>query len=233
MHSGLIVFIAVIVVIAAAIAIARVQDQRYRSGLLGWAAARGWACRDANGLARESLPEAEWLSLLPKGRRRRGVKFQLDGARHGRPVTVAHYWYQTTHTNSSGGYLRTHTRTHNLTVIVARLAGRYPAIELRHRGLGLGWGLAVSRAVGWQPANLTGTEEFDRRYQIRTAAPGGVQVTPQLVSAYLTSKLPLWKVTGDQLIITWPEAIKVDNLDYKVDQALTIAGLLDTPETRP
>ena len=102
------------------------------------------------------------------------------------------------------------------------------------RGLGLGWGLAVSRAVGRQPANLTGTEEFDRRYQIRTATPGGdTLVTPQLISAYLTSDLPPWHLAGDQLVITWPGAINADDLDQKADQALTIAGLLDSPATRP
>ncbi len=56
---------------------------------------------------------------------------------------------------------------------------------------------------------------------------------PQLISAYLTSDLPPWQLTGDQLVITWPGPIKADGLDQKVDQALTIAGLLDSPATRP
>jgi hypothetical protein len=150
-------------------------------------------------------------------------------------VTVAYYWYETTHTSTdSSGHLSTDTSTHTLTVIVVWLTARYPAVELEHRGRGLGWGLAVSRAVGRQPANLTGTEKFDRRYQIRTAAPGGsALVTPQLISAYLTSDLPPWRLTGDQLVIAWPMATKADDLDQKIDQALTIAGLVDSPATRP
>jgi len=233
---GLIVVIVVVVVIVVlgGVATTRAKDRRYRSGLLDWATARGWTYRDDGAPVTGLLPEAEWISLLPRGRRRRGVKLQLDGTRQGRPVTVADYWYQTTHTSSSGGASTTHTSTHHLTVIVVRLAARYPAAELRRRGLGLGWGLAVSRAVGGQPANLTGTEEFDRRYQIRTATPGGsALVTPQLISAYLTSDLPLWQLSGDQLIITWPGPIKVDELDLKADQALTIAGLVDSRATRP
>ncbi len=71
----------------------------------------------------------------------------------------------------------------------------------------------MSRAVGRQPANLTGTEEFDRRYRIRAVTPGGIAlVTPQVISAYLASDLPPWQVAGDQLIITWPGAIRVGDL---------------------
>jgi hypothetical protein len=232
---GLIVVIVVVIVVIVVLgAAARARDRRYRSGLLNWATARSWTYRDDGAAVTGLLPEAEWVSLLPRGRRRRGVKLQMAGTRQGRPLTVAHYWYQTTQTTTSDGHSTSHTHTHHLTVIVIRLAARYPAAELQRRGLGLGWGLAVSRAVGRQPANLTGTEEFDRRYQIRTATPGGdTLVTPQLISAYLTSDLPLWQLSGDQLVITWPGAIKADDLDLKVDQALTIAGLLDSPATRP
>jgi hypothetical protein len=230
----LIVVITVILFVALSAA-AKARDRRYRNDLLDWATTRDWTYRDGGGHVTEFLPEAEWVSLLPKGERRRGVNLQLDGTRQGHRVTVAYYWYQTTHTSTdSNGHHSTDTSTHNLTVIVVWLTASYPAVELRHRGRGLGWGLAVSRAVGRQPANLTGTEEFDRRYQIRTAAPGeSALMTPQLISAYLTSDLPPWQLSGDQLVITCPGPIKADGLDQKVDQALTIAGLLDSPATRP
>lgn len=174
----------------------------------------------------------EWASLLPKGDGRWGVKLQLDGFSQGRPVTVAHYWYQTTHSDSDGGR---HRKRHALCVIAIRLTARYPSVELRERGLGLGWGLAVSQALGWQPANLTGTEDFDRRYKIHAEKPGSsALVTSQVVSAYLTSNLPLWQLSGDQLVITSPGVIRVGDLDQKLHQALTVAGLLDdSPATPP
>jgi hypothetical protein len=214
-------FVAIVVALAK---VAQARDRRYRSGLLEWATARGWTYREGGG--------GEWTSLLPQGERRRGVKRQLEGTRQGWPVTVAHYWYETTSTSTStdsNGFSQTSTttHTHNLTVVVVRLAARYPAVALERRGRGLGWGLAVSRAVGRQPANLTGVEEFDRRYRIRAKGPGAsVLVNPQVISAYLTRDLPLWQLSGDQFVITWPGTIKVDGLDQKVDQTLMIAALL-------
>jgi hypothetical protein len=236
-NPELIVVIVVIVLILFAVlgAAAREQDRRYRRGLRGWAAACGWAYCGNGGEWTPLLYRGELAALLPRGDRGRGVELQLDGTRQGRPVTVAHYWYKTTSTNrDSDGRSSESTSTHALAVIVVRLAARYPAAELQRRGLGLGWGLAASRAAGRQPANLTGNEEFDRRYRIRTEAPGGsALVTPQVISAYLASDLPLWQLSDDQLVITRPGAIRVDHLDQEIDQALTIAGLLDSPATRP
>lgn len=218
--AGALGFIAIVVSSAKA---AKARDRRYRSGLAEWATARGWTYREGG--------SGEWTSLLPRGERRRGVKLQLEGARHGRPVTVAHYWYQTTSTDGDGN---TTTQTHTLTVVVVRLAARYSAVALERRGHGLGLGLAVSRAVGREPANLTGVEEFDRRYRIRAKGPGAsVLVTPQVISAYLTRDLPLWKLSGDQLVITWPGKIKVDAIDQNMDQALTVAALLDSGRDAP
>jgi hypothetical protein len=110
----------------------------------------------------------------------------------------------------------------------------YPAMALQRRGLGLGWGLAVSRAVGSPSENLTGVEEFDRRYRIRAKADAGSSpVTPQVISAYLANELPPWQLSGSELVITWPGIIKVNELDRKVDQSLTVAGLLDNPAPQP
>ena len=155
-----------------------------------------------------------------------------SGFRSGRRVTVAHYWYQTTSTTShtdSDGHRRTttSTSTHALAVIVIWLAARYPAVELQGRGLGRGWGLALSRAVGREPPNLTGNEQFDRRYRIRGAAPdASALVTPRVISAYLAGDLPPWRLNGSQLVITWPGPVRVEEVDAQIDQALWITGLL-------
>lgn len=223
MIPGLIIVIAVILIVVLGAAASR-QDRRYRAGLADWATARGWTCREGGG--------GEWTTLLPTGDGRCGVRLQLDGSRSGRRVTVAHYWYQTTHTSShrdSHGHRRTttSTTTHALAVIVVWLAARYPAMGLQDRGLGLGWGLALSRAVGREPPNLTGNEQFDRRYRIRAAAPGvSALVTPQVINAYLTSDLPPWRLDGNQLVITWPGRIRVDEVDAEIGKALWITGLL-------
>jgi hypothetical protein len=220
---GLIIGTAVILIVVLGVATYR-RDRRYQAGLFDWATDRGWTYRQGGG--------GEWITLLPRGNGRCGVKLQLDGSRDGRPVTVAHYWYQTTHTTTrtdSNGYRRTteSTATHALTVIVVWLAARYPAVGLEDRGLGWGWGLALSRALGREPPNLTGNEQFDRRYRIRTAAPGvSALVTPQVIKAHLANDLPSWGLNGNQLVITWSGRIRVEEVDAKIDQALWITGLL-------
>jgi hypothetical protein len=230
-----VIVVIVMILIVALGAAARKQDRRYRSGLRDWAAARGWTYCGNGEEWTPILYRGELAALLPRGDRGQGVELQLDGTRQGRPVTVAHYWYQTTSTRrDSDGRSSESTSTHALAVIVVRLVARYPAAALERRGLGLGWGLAASRAVGSQPANLTGNEEFDRRYRIRAEAPGGsALVTRQVISAYLASDLPLWQLSDDQLVITRPGAIRADHLDREIDQALTVAGLLDSPAARP
>ena len=226
MTPGLFAVIAVAVItgfvllIVVAVRAAKKRDQRYRAGCLGWATARGWAYQEGGG--------GPWQSMLSKGDGRRGVKLQMDGTSQGRPLTVAHYWYQTTSTSTdSEGRSSTSTTTHSLVVVALRLAASYPAVALERRGLGWGVGLAAARAVGRRPANLTGAGEFDRRYRIRAKSPGAsALVTPQVISAYLSGNLPQWKLSGDQFVITWPGPVKVDALDQQVGQVLATAALL-------
>jgi hypothetical protein len=53
-------------------------------------------------------------------------------------------------------------------------------------------------------------------------------VTPRVISAYLSGDLPLWQLSGNQLVITRRGTIVVDDLDQEIDQALTVARLLDS-----
>jgi hypothetical protein len=204
--------------------VAHASNRRYRSEILRWAEDGGWTYRNGGG--------GKWTSLLPRGNGRRGVSRQLDGTRKGRPVTVAHYTYETTSPDTQG--YGTSTTTHTLTVIVVGLAARYPAVALEHRGRGLGLGLALSQATGLKPANLSGTGEFDRRYRIRAgAADASTLITPQVISAYLTRDLPPWQLSDDHLVITWPGPIRADDIDQKIGKALAVADLVDSPARRP
>jgi hypothetical protein len=226
-----------LIVIAAVVG--NVRDQRYRGSLAAWAAARGWTCRDGGG--------GEWESLLTKGNGGRAVRLELDGTRQGRPVTVALYWYQITDTRermririvkrdgpsgvpfrlSLAPWLRTTAHTHREAVIVVRMAARYPAVALEWRRPGARPRGPLGRQLDERAAR-TGNGEFDRRYWIRTstASTAASLLTPELISAHLTSDLPLWQLRDDQLVITYRRAIRVDDLDRKIDQALKVAGLL-------
>lgn len=214
---GAFALIALIVVVAAVIAGKR--DQRYRAALAAWAAQRGWAYRAGGG--------GEWESLLPKGSGRLGVKVQLECTRAGRPLAMAHYRYQTTTTTAgANGVPTTSHATHDLTVAVVWLAARYPAVAVEQRH-GAGVGLAVAKAVGMRPANLTGNRDFDRRFRIRAGSPAAAAlVTPPLVSAHLAGALPPWQLYGNQLVVSWRGKLDRELLERQADQAVAIAALL-------
>jgi hypothetical protein len=241
------VFFGAICVIAVVVvgSVARIRiggGPHYRRQLRDWATARDWTYHEDDG--------GEWTSLLPKGDGLGGwgVKLQLDGTRQGRQVTVAHYWYRKTETARDGG---TSLHTANVPVIVVRLATRYPAVALQIRRPSRLFPV-VFPVVPWAaglPASVTGVAEFDRRYRIiHTATPGGsALVTPQVISAYLASSgpreglkarladgLPPWQLSGDLLIVAplW-EWIRVGRLDQMIDNALTVASLLDSPSAQP
>jgi hypothetical protein len=211
----LVLILVIVAVLVAVVAVGGLVDQGYRRKLQAWATARGWAYRENGG--------GDWAGFLPKGRRRHGVKIQLDGTWQGRPVTLADYWYQTIR---STGRTRT-TRTHHLTAVVVRLAAPYPAVVLHSRALG-SLGLGIAQAVGLHPANLTGIPEFDSRFRIETGPHSGSElVTAQVIHATLQGNLPPWQLHGHDLIIAWPGSLNVPDLDRKLSQALTLAAQLD------
>jgi hypothetical protein len=130
------------------------RGPRYRRQPRDWATARGWTYHEDDG--------GEWTSLLPKGDGLWGVKFQLDGTRQGRLVTVAHYWYRAAEKSGDGD---TSLRTCHVPVIVVRLVTCYPAVALQIRSPSRLFPV-VFPAVPWAaglPASVTGVAEFDRR----------------------------------------------------------------------
>jgi hypothetical protein len=148
---GLLIFVVVAIFVIVAV-VWRVIDRGYRRELQAWATARGWTYRETGG--------GQWADYLPQGERRTGVQFQLDGLWEGRLLTVADYWYQTVHRNSSNHAAT--TSTDHLTVMVVELATAYPSLVLHSRAFGR-LGLGVVKGAGLHPANLTGIPEFDHR----------------------------------------------------------------------
>jgi hypothetical protein len=212
--------------------LARFSGKRSRDSILDWAAARDWNV-NLSGARIYFRPEV-WTRHLPRGDRN-GVRFELDGTWQGRRVTVVDYWYQTTSTTYNrdgdhGGTWSTTTTVRHVAVIAVRLSAQRPAMALERRGMGLGWGLGLSRVLGHQASNLTGNEEFDRRFRIRAPAPVGTGIVPpQLIVAHLAARLPLWRVSVDQLlIISRQGTVRLKGLDERIDQAVMIAGLLDS-----
>ncbi len=202
-------------VFVAVVAVSALIDRRNRRELQAWATSRGWTYRENGG--------GDWAGFLPQGRRRNGVKIQLNGTWQGRPITLADYWYKTVHSN---GQTRT-TRTHHLTTVVVHLAAPYPVVVLHSRTLG-SLGLGVAQAVGRHPANLTGIPEFDSRFRIEAGQHDARKlVTAQVVHATLQGNLPPWQLRGRDLIIAWPGSLNAPDLDHKLTQAHALAAQLD------
>jgi hypothetical protein len=199
---------------------AAVHMKKQRAALQDWAATRGWTYTPGGG--------GPWLQYLPQGNAGRGVWHQLDGARDGRRVTVADYYYSTasTDTDPQAGS-RTSTISRGLTVVVVGLTTGHRPVELRARVLGK-LGAAVANAVGLPPDNLTGVEEFDRRYRVHAQPEAAALVTPQVIQATLNGGLPAWQIRGDRLIIPWPGKMRVDYLDGRIGHALALAAILDS-----
>lgn len=206
-----------------------------------WAQARGWSYSEPD-RPRLSLrgalawyagpgaflvppPGKEWLRFLPKGEGGQGVSFYVEGSRQGRPVTMAGYWFRVSSMDGPKDVPSIHTE--HLNVVVVHLAASYPRMELRPRGAIGRFGRRASRAAGRTPRNLTGDEEFDHRYSIHGDTS---LVTPQLISAYLDLDLPPWHLRGHHLVFSWPAPIPMWDFDGNIDQALTVAALLDGPD---
>jgi hypothetical protein len=212
---GLILAIVAVVVLVAVVG--AVINHGYRRELQAWAAARGWTYGEDGG--------GDWTGFLPQGRRRNGVKVQLDGSWQGRPVTLVDYWYQTV--QSDGG--ATSTRTHHLTAVVVHLPAPYPSVVLHRRALG-GIGIGIAKAVGLDPANLTGNPDFDSKFKIETGPDGGSElISGQVIEATLQGDLPPWQLQGNNLIITWRGSLRAPDLDSRLSQAVTLADQLDQP----
>jgi hypothetical protein len=219
--SAIFVGLGILVIISVA---AAVQMRKQRGALEDWAATRGWTYTQGGG--------GPWLQYLPRGDAGRGVWHQLHGARDGHRVTVADYYYATASTNSDAyAGSRTTTTSHGLTVVVVGLTAGHPPVELRERVFGK-FGAAVAKAAGPPAKNLTGVEEFDRRYRVHAQSEATALLTPRVVRATLNGSLPAWQVRGDQLIIPWPSRMRADDLDSRITRALALAAVLDSSDTR-
>jgi hypothetical protein len=216
----LVIIVAVVALFVMIGVLSAVQIKRQRAALQDWAATRGWTYIPRGG--------GPWLQHLPQGNAGRGVRHQVDGLKGDHPVTVADYHYTTATTDSDPrGGSRTTTTSRSLTVVVVGLMSGHPSVELRARVPGK-LGIGVAKAVGLPMKNLTGVEEFDRRYRIHAHSEAAAAlVSPQVIQATLSRDLPAWQVRGDQLIIPWPGRMKAEYLDNRVGCAIALAALLD------
>ncbi|MHB9862021.1 hypothetical protein [Streptomyces sp. YIM S03343] len=173
----------------------RAKERSDREQVIAWATAHGWTYRDGGG--------GSWTAVLKQGQFRHGVKFQLEGMRHGHRVVVAHWCFQTQHTSSlnndfgsSGDYIL----NHNQMVIALRLPADYPELHVETRDpvsrqlRSWGWKGDLARLQEWNDCSNSfsiGHTVFDEAFRLRSADPAAARqlLTRQLVEAHLTRRI--------------------------------------------
>jgi hypothetical protein len=201
-----------VLVIALGRAAARAERRR-RDALYAWTMTCGWQLHDGD-LA------TSWrhrFAHLP----RFAIRRLATGSVHGLPMTAADCHY-VTHTTDAQGNAQ--TSTVNLTVLVARLPGRWPDIEVRDRGLAS----RFMRALGRQSPVEIGHPAFDQRFRVETADPRAAHVllSPALVDAHLRGQAPLWSLHGGELVIVEAGRLAPERLGPGIQRLGWLAELL-------
>jgi Domain of unknown function (DUF1707) len=129
------------------------------------------------------------------------VELQVDGIRSGYDCTLL--------------YARSLRETGvETTVTVVHLPSSYSAAEIKSRGL--------------RRTSRIGHAEFDKKFRVRTDAPGGPSavVSVELAEAHLAGKVPLWTLRDRELMCRVDGKTKVEDLGATVDRAVRVAELL-------
>ena len=125
----------------------------------------------------------------------RRVRNVLSGAYQGRPVVAFDYSYQT---HSSNGKGRRTTTTHKFGVVVMRLPGVLPRLEVTGEGL---FGGAVANALGFGDLHFE-SEQFNRSFHVLAEDErfGHAVIHPQMMELLLARGEIGWRIEGDSLI---------------------------------
>ncbi|MFD9005917.1 hypothetical protein ACFV0T_34035 [Streptomyces sp. NPDC059582] len=205
----------VVGLVMVAIVVGIAADGRYRQRVADWAAGQGWAYQNGGG--------GPWTKQLDQGFVH-GVKFQLEGARRGRRVLVAHWWFKTRRSTYTRGEWESETETHDRMVAVVRLPTSYMHVRVERRG----GGSRLARSLGLRDPAAVGHAAFDRDFRIRgdDAVQGRRLFTRQLIEAHLAGHVPLWSVRGPFLMTAWEGKVDPAKILARVDLLLDVADLL-------
>jgi hypothetical protein len=175
-------FVALITVVVVFARRGRQREQQRRSLIQHWAARNGWI------FAIE--PSTGWTARLP-GQNRHGVALMLSTMIHGRPVSVAEYFYTTESMADSNGSRS--TTTHHLIVTAIRLTRYYPEVTVHQRGALSRIGLTV-----FGSDTAIGHHVFDRKFRIQANEPAQARAlfTYALITEHLAGRVPTWSLVG-------------------------------------
>ncbi|MGW1344567.1 hypothetical protein ACWCOV_26235 [Kribbella sp. NPDC002412] len=164
--------------------------KKRREQFAAFAAQNGWSYVPANnGLANQ------WAGTpFQAGDNRRATNV-LSGAFNGHQMVAFDYSYQT-HTRNSKGHRR--TTTHKFGVVVLRLPGALPHLEVTHEGI---FGGAVANAFGFRDIQFE-SDQFNRAFRVKADDErfGHAVVTPRMMELLLARGEIGWRVEGNSLV---------------------------------
>lgn len=198
------------------VVLAQRREQRRLESLAQWATSIGWTTYAGS-------VEVPWTARLP-GANPRGVRCLFTGIYRDRPVSVAEYTYQTSHTSYVNGQTQVTTDSHDFVACVVHLPYTYPGLEVAARGSG-------SRMWRWLTGpddTEVGIAEFDSDYRVRSTHPEAVRkiIGPAMVRAHLAGMAPNWSLHGSDLLVYWQGRMEPARVLPALDAVLRIAGLL-------
>ena len=206
------VILAVAVLIALFVLVVRLMtwfDERDYHAVEGWAQAHSWACfRDSKG--------GRWTGSLPK-RADRHVKARVEGILREYSFTLV---YALIPEAAAVWYIVDVP----VMIVIVHLPSAYPKVNVMSRTL------PPRRSA----TGTVGHPEFDRKFRVRTEAPGGPEavIPSQLADAHVAGTVPLWSVQDRELICVFErKQAKPANLDAAVDRAVQVADLLGPPRS--
>lgn len=125
----------------------------------------------------------------------RRARTVLSGLYQGRQVVAFDYSYQTHSTDSKGNR---QTTTHKYGVVVMRLPGPLPRLEVTHEGI---FGGAVANALGFADLQFE-SEQFNRAFRVKADDPrfGHAVIHPRMMELLLARGEIGWRFEGDSVV---------------------------------
>ena len=182
------------------------DDARDYRAISAWAQEHNWTYSRGG--------ERRWTEALPSVADKH-VTGWVDGVLRGHAFTLVHA--KVPRGTAGAGIVWI-----SVVVVIVHLPSEWPAVEV-----------TSSIIPRWRSTtDIVGHPEFDRRFRVRTDAPGGPQavIPRELADAHVAGTVPPWSARGRELHVAQKSA-KLTELDAAVDQAIAIGDLLGVPRS--
>lgn len=191
MDANFLVVVVVFLAIAGGLAyLSYIQAKKRREAFAAFAAHNGWTYTPGN----QALT-GQWRGdPFDQGDNRRAINV-VTGDFHGRSFVAFDYSYQTHRTDSKG---KRTTTTHEYGVVVMRMAGALPHLQVTHEGI---FGGAFANALGFRDIQFE-SDQFNRAFRVKAHDErfGHAVIHPRMMEMLLARGEIGWRMDGDSLV---------------------------------